>query len=62
MTTKRPSSPASRDHSFCFGWGVIDVVSTQFGITITRSGGAPFAISRSRIRSPIATTVSARRR
>ena len=39
-----------------FGCGVIATVSTQFGITITRSGGAPFAISRSRIRSPIATT------
>ena len=37
-------------------------VSTQFGITRRRSGGAPFASSRSRIVSPIATIRSARRR
>jgi hypothetical protein len=42
--------------------GVIALVSTQFGITTTRSGRAPFSWSRRCIVSPIATTRSARRK
>ena len=46
---------AARAHSLSRGCGVIARVSTQFGITRSRSGGAPFASRRSRIVSPIAT-------
>ena len=55
-------NPIRRAHSLSFGIGVSLVVSTQFGITRTRSGGAPFSSSRFRIVSPIATSRSARRR
>ncbi len=62
MTTNFPASPFSRAQSFSFGLGSSSDTSTQFGITRIRSGGAPFASSRIRIVSPIATTRSARRR
>ena len=51
MTTNLSASPCSRAQSFSRGPGTTNVVSTQFGITVMRSGSAPFAISRSRIRS-----------
>ena len=56
MTTKRPSRPFERAHELSRGCGVTAFVSTQLGITRRRSGGTPFASSRSRIVSPIATT------
>ena len=62
MTTKRPTRSCFRAHALSRGCGVIARVSTQFGITRSRSGGAPFASRRSRIVSPIATIRSARRR
>ena len=62
MTTNRPTRPCFSAQSLSRGCGVIARVSTQFGITRRRSGGAPFASSRSRIVSPIATIRSARRR
>ena len=62
MTTKRPTRSCRVAHSLSRGCGVIARVSTQFGMTRSRSGGAPFASSRSRMVSPIATIRSARRR
>ena len=57
-----PARPPLRAHALSFSCGESRSVSTQFGITRTRSGGAPFSSSRWRIVSPIATMRSARRR
>ena len=62
MTTNGPTSRCCSAHALSRGCGVIARVSTQFGITRSRSGGAPFSSRRSRIVSPIATIRSARRR
>ena len=61
MTTNLPARPCSRAHPLSRGWGAIDAVSTQFGMTRSRPGATPFASRRRRIVSPIATTRSARR-